>query len=327
MEQHTIGTLIQLFQYVAQKTLQSEQKIGQIVVTGRLGPLKDEGYPTFYEVPLIDDPDRIWLDVPKVLVERLHLQEGHYVSVTGTLKANLNPTTKRIGFRVNVSDIQPISLPQQARKEQSILGHLHALRSKRVTFPLREDLLRVVVICPKSAKVLEDFQAELAKMTGYVETMPVRVNMNDPDSISAAIKQAQADVIAIIRGGGSAEEFAVFDDSRVLEALAAQTSYRVVGLGHTSDTTLLDFIADYAARTPTEAAAHIYEQAESHRWLVDACKQLKQQCAGLEADNKRLQIVSTEAMSIKRKTIRLVAVVGLLCFLIGVVLALWLGPH
>src|SRR5207249_2632155 len=157
-----------------------------------------------------------------ILVERLALEEGHYVIVTGTVNANLNPATKRIGFRLSVSDIHPISLPQQSRKEQSILGRLHALRSRRVTFPVRENFLRVVVICPKSAKVLDDFQAGLAKMAGYIEAVPVRVNMTDPDSISASIRQADSDVLAIIRGGGSPEEFAVFDDSRVLEALAGQ---------------------------------------------------------------------------------------------------------
>ena len=57
----------------------------------------------------------------------------------------------------------------------------------------------------------------------------------------------------------------------VLRAFAARTdAYRVVGLGHTQHTTLLDLVSDFAAKTPSLAGSHIREQIERqvYPWLA-----------------------------------------------------------
>lgn len=102
-----------------------------------------------------------------------------------------------------------------------------------------------------------------------------------PDALIAALHALQKlepapDVILIGRGGGSIEDLWAFNDERLARAIAAARIPVISGVGHETDFTIVDFVADLRAATPTAAAelavpdiSVISQDLQEYRRLLD----------------------------------------------------------
>jgi exodeoxyribonuclease VII large subunit len=95
-----------------------------------------------------------------------------------------------------------------------------------------------------------------------------------------------AEVILLVRGGGSPEELAAFNEERLARAIFASRVPVVTGIGHETDYTNADFVADVRAATPSLAAAVAVPDAGA---LVQRIGQLHRACTATMRHRLRLE--------------------------------------
>jgi exodeoxyribonuclease VII large subunit len=147
----------------------------------------------------------------------------------------------------------------------------------------------IALITSPSGAVIHDLQQGIWERFPNTRLVvyPARVQGTASQrSLVAALRQCDedqlADVVIVARGGGSFEELMAFNQEAVVRAIQAMRIPVVTALGHTSDRTLADLVADREARTPTAAAEIVVpNKADLLRQLGERGQRLQR--AGLTA--------------------------------------------
>ncbi len=208
----------------------------------------------------LDADGPLVFNAPSALME--HFDDGDMVEVAGYPVINVFQNRMTVQLELlSASAVESDEGRDQRRLAASNLATLQSLKPIRNPFPMSDTVsLTVIHSSASSALVHEDFFNGLAAQAQRcrIETVPVKIS--SADEIVQAVEDCEADILVIIRGGGDTSNFSVFNDRRVLDAISAFKGYRVMGIGHSANTTLVDLIADYAAPVPAAAGTHIRDQ-------------------------------------------------------------------
>lgn len=204
---------------------------------------------------------------------RVPLEDGMKIVVRGVPKV-----TKWGKFSFTVSAIKPVGdgsikkAFELLKKKLSDEG-LFAPEKKR---ELPKNITKLGVISSTGAAGYADFVKILNARWGgiHVQVAHTQVQgMDAPDQIIRALKyfneHSEVQVIAILRGGGSADDLSCFNDEQLVRAIAASKIPVITGIGHEVDESLADLAADVRASTPSNAAEMLTPDRESVKYSVE----------------------------------------------------------
>ena len=140
----------------------------------------------------------------------------------------------------------------------------------------------VCVITSKTGAVIQDIKRTVRRKNNiiniYVKDVKVQGIDAHKDIINSleVIDKMNYDVIIIARGGGSAEDLMPFNEETLVRAIFRCKTPIISAVGHESDVTLCDCVADYRAATPTAAAEKVaYDVAELKDYIAFCGKRMK----------------------------------------------------
>ena len=132
-------------------------------------------------------------------------------------------------------------------------------KSQKKTLPAAPK--KIAVITSPTGAVVRDVAQVCKRRASALSLLvvPVRVQGREAENeICEAIKQCNArkdiDLIILARGGGSLEDFVAFNSENVARSIAESGLPVISGVGHETDISIADFVADVRAATPSEAA-------------------------------------------------------------------------
>jgi len=149
----------------------------------------------------------------------------------------------------------------QALKERLQAEGLFDQARKR---PLPRWPRRIGIVTSPTGAALQDMLKVLRERYPLVQVAVAGSLVQGADAPASLVRGIEflnalgnIDVIVLARGGGSIEDLWAFNDEAVARAVAASHAPVVTGVGHEVDFTIVDFVADLRAATPTAAAAAV----------------------------------------------------------------------
>lgn len=135
--------------------------------------------------------------------------------------------------------------------------------------PLPQLPKRIGIVTSAQAAALQDILNVLARRhhTANILIYPAQVQGEGAASdVAAGVRhfnrQHSVDVIIVARGGGSAEDLSSFNDEGLARAVASSEIPVISAIGHETDFTIIDFVADLRAPTPSAAAELVIRSRE-----------------------------------------------------------------
>lgn len=166
-------------------------------------------------------------------------------------------------FQLTVEFLQRAGLGALFEAFEKLKGKLQAegLFDAAIKKPLPLHPKKIGIVTSPDAAALRDVLTTLKRRMPNIPVIiyptPVQgkgAARTIADAINQASERAECDVLIICRGGGSIEDLWQFNEESVARAIAACEIPTISGVGHETDFTICDFVADIRAATPTAAA-------------------------------------------------------------------------
>lgn len=295
------ATVTQVNEYIAKK-LRDDFRLRNLPVEGEISGLSRSGQHIYLTLKDAGSMLKcaIWASNIRKIDTKL-LENGRKVVVVG----DISPYPKGGSYSFSITHIEDAgqgALMAEFNRIRKMLEE-EGLFDRRWKKPIPEFPMRVGIITSATGAAIEDIKKIITSKNDLTDILifPTQVQGDGaPASIIANIKLAnrlaagglRIDTLIVGRGGGSAEDLAAFNDEGVARAIFASEIPVISAVGHESDVSISDFVADARAETPTAAADMAVMNTFELRDEIDYCRSMLLRAMRQKIESERMLLSS-----------------------------------
>lgn len=249
----TVSALTKYIKYKFDK----DPHLGRVYLTGEISNFRLR--PTHQYFSLKDENAIISATMFQSAFKKIQFrpEEGMKVLVIGKVSV----FEKSGQYQINIEHMEPdgvgaLYLAYEQLKKKLEAEGLFSLPKK----PIPQFPKKIAILTSESGAVIQDIQTTMARRFPIVQLVLYPTVVQGVHAVNSILKnldlveQEDYDVVIIGRGGGSIEDLWAFNEEPVVRRVAELSIPVISSVGHETDTTLIDFVSDMRAATPTAAA-------------------------------------------------------------------------
>lgn len=274
MKTPVVFTVSQLNTYI-KSVIDSDENLSNVYVCAEISNLADRLVSGHFYMTLKDGASSVKAVMFKNAAQRLKFRPENGMSVIA--RGRISVFERGGLYQLYIDDMQPDGLGalnlafEQLKRKLEAEGLFNSDRKK----PIPKYPSVIGVITSATGAAVKDILHILSRRfpVAQVVLCPVQVQgAAAAAQIAAAVKRFNsgpyADVLIVGRGGGSIEDLWAFNEEIVARAVAASAIPVISAVGHETDYTICDFVADLRAPTPSAAAElAVPDKAEQQSYL------------------------------------------------------------
>ena len=293
----TVSALTKYIKYKFDK----DPNLGRVYLTGEISNFRLR--PTHQYFSLKDENAIISATMFQSAFKKIQFrpEEGMKVLVIGKVSV----FEKSGQYQINIEHMEPdgvgaLYLAYEQLKKKLEAEGLFSLPKK----PIPQFPKKIAILTSESGAVIQDIQTTVARRFPIVQLVLYPTVVQGVHAVNSILKnldlveQEDYDVVIIGRGGGSIEDLWAFNEEPVVRRVAELSIPVISSVGHETDTTLIDFVSDMRAATPT-AAAEIATPVlmEIHQQLRNLQTRLEQALSRqLQIKRERMQALANASI-------------------------------
>ena len=249
----TVSALTKYIKYKFDK----DPHLGRVYLTGEISNFRLR--PTHQYFSLKDENAIISATMFQSAFKKIQFrpEEGMKVLVIGKVSV----FEKSGQYQINIEHMEPdgvgaLYLAYEQLKKKLEAEGLFSLPKK----PIPQFPKKIAILTSESGAVIQDIQTTVARRFPIVQLVLYPTVVQGVHAVNSILKnldlveQEDYDVVIIGRGGGSIEDLWAFNEEPVVRRVAELSIPVISSVGHETDKTLIDFVSDMRAATPTAAA-------------------------------------------------------------------------
>ena len=293
----TVSALTKYIKYKFDK----DPHLGRVYLTGEISNFRLR--PTHQYFSLKDEQAIISATMFQSAFKKIQFrpEEGMKVLVIGKVSV----FEKSGQYQINIEHMEPdgvgaLYLAYEQLKKKLEAEGLFSLPKK----PIPQFPKKIAILTSESGAVIQDIKTTVARRFPIVQLVLYPTVVQGVHAVNSILKnldlveQEEYDVVIIGRGGGSIEDLWAFNEEPVVRRVAELSIPVISSVGHETDTTLIDFVSDMRAATPT-AAAEIATPVlmEIHQQLRNLQTRLEQALSRqLQIKRERMQALANASI-------------------------------